>query len=61
MAKEFSYKKTTVTKLQAIGLLDTDNGTIDVKGETKQLLDLLKDFNGTTITLTVQVKEEEEI
>ena len=61
MAKEFSYKKTTTTKLQAIGVLDTDKGTIDVEGETKGLLELLKDFNGAVVTLAVQVKEEEEI
>lgn len=61
MAKEFKYTKTTVTKLQAIGVLDTDKLTIDVEGETKNLADLLKDFNGTAVTLAVQVKEEEEI
>lgn len=61
MAKEFSYKKVTTTKLQAIGMFDADNLTIDVEGETKTLKDLLKDFNGTTVTLAVQVKQEEEI
>lgn len=61
MAKEFTYKKTTTTKLQAIGLMDTDKLTIEVEGETKSLAELLKDFNGTTVTLSVQVKEEEDI
>jgi hypothetical protein len=61
MAKEFSYKKTTTTKLQAIGVIDTDKLTIDVEGDTKSIADLLKDFNGATVTLAVQVKEEEEI
>jgi predicted solute-binding protein len=60
MAKEFSYKKTTLTKLQAIGFLDTDKLTIEVEGETRDLADLLKDFNGTNVTFAVSVKEEKE-
>lgn len=60
-SKEFKYTKTTVTKLQAIGEIDTDKLTIEVEGETKELAELLKDFNGTTVTLSVQVKEEQEI
>lgn len=61
MAKKFSYKKTITTKLQAIGLIDTDKLTIEAEGETKSLAELLKDFNGTTVTLSIQVKEEEDI
>jgi hypothetical protein len=61
MSKEFKYTRTTVTKLSAVGLIDTDNGTIEVEGETKNLLELLKDFNGANISLAVQVREEIEI
>lgn len=61
MAKEFSYKRTTTPKLQAVGMLDTDTLRIDVEGRERQLDELLQDFNGATVTLTVQVKEEEEI
>jgi hypothetical protein len=61
MAKELKYTKTTVTKLQAIGELNIEDMTIEVEGEVKKLPELLKDFNTTTVNLTVQVKEEEEI
>lgn len=61
MAKTFEYKRTTVSKLKAIGVIDTDKMTIDIDGEEKSIKDLLADFNGTDITLAVQVKSEEDL
>lgn len=56
--KNLSYKRITTTKLQANGFLDTDNKTIEIDGVEKNLSELLKDFNGTEITIAVSVKEE---
>lgn len=61
MAKTFEYKRTTVSKLKAIGTLDVSKMTIDIDGEEKSIKDLLADFNGTDITLAVQVKSEEDL
>ena len=54
-----TYKRITTTKLQANGLLDTDNKTIEIDGIEKDLYELLKDFNGVEISLAATVKEEE--
>ena len=59
MAKNLTYKRTTTTKLQGNGFLDTDNNTIEIDGVEKNLSELLKDFNGVEISFTVSVKEEE--
>lgn len=61
MAKEYEYKRVTTTKIKAVGTIDTDAGTIDVEGETKKITELLSDFNGGAVTLTCQVKEEEDL
>jgi len=59
--KEFSYKKVTTTKLQAIGEFNSTEGTIEVEGVTKKLTDLFKDFNGEIVTLAIQIKSEEDV
>ena len=59
--KEFTYKKVTTTKLQAIGEYNSVDGTIEVEGVIKKLSELLKDFNGEIVTLAVQIKAEEDI
>lgn len=61
MAKAFEYKKTTISKLKAIGTIDTDNMTIDIDGETKSIKSLLEDFNGADVTITCAVKTDEDL
>lgn len=57
----FSYKKTTTTAMKIVGIIDTDNMTIDVDGEEKKLSTLLADFDGGAIELNVKIKEEDEL
>lgn len=61
MAKTFEYKRTTVSKLKAIGVIDTDKMTIDIDGEEKSIKDLLADFNGGAITLTCGIRTDEDL
>ncbi len=57
----FKYSKTTNTTLKASGLLDTDLGTIEIDGEEKPLIQLIKDFNGCEVAISVSVKTTEEL
>lgn len=59
--KNFSYKKSTVTTLKVCGFIDTDNGTIDVDDDCKDICTLLSDFNGGLVELVVKVKSESEL
>lgn len=57
----FAYKKTTTTVMKVVGILDTDNMTVDVDGEEKKLSTLLSDFNGGAIEINIKVKDEEDL
>jgi hypothetical protein len=57
----FAYKKVTNTTLKACGILDTDNGTINVDDVEKSITTLLSDFNGAYVDLIVKTKDEEEL
>ena len=57
----FAYKKTTTTAMKVVGILDTDNMTVDVDGEEKKLATLLSVFNGGCVEINVKVKEENEL
>lgn len=57
----FVYKKTVTTSMKVAGIIDTDDLTIDVDGETKELSTLLSDFNGAAIEINVKVKSEEDL
>ena len=61
MASKLKYTRSTTTSLKVTGTVDLDNGTIDVDGETKSITELLKDFNGAEIELSVTVKESEDL
>jgi hypothetical protein len=63
MAKSLSYKKTTSVALNVKGDYNAEDGTIELadSGEVKKLSDLLKDFEGTYIELSVKIKEEEDL
>lgn len=57
----FVYKKTEITSMKVVGIIDTDMMTIDVDGEEKSLATLLSDFNGGCIELNLKIKSEEEL
>lgn len=57
----FTYKKAVTTTLKVCGVIDVENGTIDVDGEAKKILSLLSDFNGGSIELVAKVKDEEDL
>ena len=57
----FAYKKTTTTAMKVVGILDTDNMTVDVDGEEKKLSTLLSDFNCGAIEINIKVKDEEDL
>lgn len=57
----FVFKETKQTSMKIAGIIDTDNMTIDVDGETKKLFTLLSVFNGGGVEINVKVKEENEL
>lgn len=57
----FVYKKTEMTSMKVIGVLDTDKMTIDVDGDKKSLSTLLSDFNGGCMEINIKTKNEEEL
>lgn len=61
MAKELTYKKATTVTLKACGIVDIDNGTIEIEGENKKILDLLKDFDGCYTELQAKISDSEEL
>lgn len=66
MAKNLQYKKTITDKLSIKGILDnTDELSIVVDNdgmeETKTIIELLKEFIGEKINLSVTLKTEEDL
>lgn len=57
----YLYKKNTVTTKKLAGIYDAEGGIINVDGEDKELLEELRDFEGTAIELVVKVKEETDL
>ena len=57
----FVFKEPKQTSMKIAGIIDTDNMTIDVDGETKKLSTLLSVFNGGGVEINVKVKEENEL
>ena len=57
----FKYNRTITTTLKVVGIIDTDNGIITVEDEDKNLLNLIRDFNGAEVEIVVKVKSDEEL
>lgn len=57
----FVFKENKQTSMKIVGIIDTDNMTIDVGGEEKKLATLLSVFNGGVVEINVKVKEENEL
>lgn len=65
MAKGLSYKETTTVNLKVAGEFDYENGTIFIETDdgasSRNIIDLLKDFDGSEIELSVKLKSEHEL
>ena len=61
MSKAFSYKKATTVTLKACGMVDIAKGVIEIDGEEKKILDLLKDFDGLIMEIGAKVKDEQDL
>ena len=61
MANCFSYKRSTTTKLRAVGCIDLEHGSIITDDGERGILELLSDFNGATVDLSVTIKDETEL
>ena len=61
MAKSLSYKKQQSITLKVSGVYDADNMTITVDDEEKDIKTLFKDFNALDVSLSIQVKQDEEL
>lgn len=57
----YIYKENTVTTKKMVGYYDATNHTIEVDGENKDIIEELKDFEGTPIEIVVKVKEEKDL
>lgn len=55
------YKQTTVTQKKIAGFYDADKHEIDVDGVAMDVLEELKDFNGSLLELAVKIKEEKDL
>lgn len=61
MSKTFTYKKATTVTLKACGMVDIEKGVIEIDGEEKKILDLLKDFDGLIMEIGAKVKNEQDL
>lgn len=62
MAKSnLSYKKATTITLKAAGLVDIQNGTINVDGEDTPILSFFKDADGLEVEFAWKIKSEEDL
>lgn len=61
MSKNFKYVETVNKKIEACGLFDLENMTINVDGEDMKITTLLKDFDGLEIKLGCGIKQETEL
>ena len=61
MAKNYSYKeqKTIIKKLA--GLYNAGNNIVEVDGIDKNILDELKDFDGSFVEVVIKEKDETDL
>lgn len=57
----YIFKESKITTKKLTGFYDADSHTIDVDGESKNIVDELKVFNGSPIEIVVKVKEETDL
>ena len=61
MAACLTYKRSTTTRLKAVGYLDLEHGTIITDDGEIDILESLRDFNGCPIDFSVTLKNEEDL
>ncbi len=61
MGKSYSYKESKVTTKKLVGMYDSEKHVIDVDGENKDIVEELKDFEGTIVEVVIKVKEETDL
>lgn len=61
MAKNYTYKESKVTTKKLVGMYDAQNHMIDVDGENKNIIEEMKDFEGTVVEVVIKVKEETDL
>lgn len=61
MAQSYVYKESKVTTKKLVGCYDAENHTIDVDGESKDIIKELEDFSGAITEIVIKVKEENDL
>lgn len=59
--KNYIFKETKVTTKKLVGFYDSENHTIEVDGENKDVLQELEIFNGCPLELVLKIKEENDL
>lgn len=59
--KNYSYKRTTSINKKISGIYDADDGIISSSDGDFNVLEELKDFEGAEISITVVIKQEEDL
>lgn len=57
----FVFKETKQTAMKIVGILNSNDLTINVDGEEKKLSTLLSVFNDSDIEINIKIKEENEL
>lgn len=58
---KYLYRESRIVTKKLTGFYDADSHTIDVDGESKNIVDELKDFEGTIIEVVIKEKSETDL
>ena len=61
MAQNYVFKESKVTTKKLVGFYDAEKHSIDVDGIDRDIIEELKDFEGSAIEVVVKVKEETDL
>lgn len=61
MAQNCVFKESKVTTKKLVGIYDAEKHTIDVDSVNRDIVEELKDFEGSAIEIVVKVKEETDL
>lgn len=61
MSKNYTYKESKITTKKLVGVYDSDKHTIDVDGDSKDIIEELKDFEGAVIEVVIREKSETDL
>ena len=57
----FVFKETKQTAMKIVGILNSNDLTINVDGEEKKLSTLLSVFNDSDVEINIKIKEKNEL